>query len=198
MNALPELVEDKPMTLGSTSARSRTLRAANSAESANLAALNERLPLLEEQYAEALRQAEAHYQRTAEIYSIGDEEIADLKRRLIAEAETAWARWTHVEHCAAVQDYMLIEASLLRRAIAGEIAAGRDPYGPGGALQPEYEECGPHLPEPERGILERGARHWRMYQGPSVLRLSADISEVKSAIERATQADTNTVLAEAA
>jgi hypothetical protein len=108
-----------------------------------------------------------------------DEAVADLRHCLLADAEAAWPGWSYAEQAFAVQELMRIDASLLRSAINGEIAAGRDPYAPGGALDPEFEIHGPMLPT-RSSILEREAKVYRKYYGPGPLKTSGALADLRA------------------
>jgi hypothetical protein len=142
--------------------------------------LQERLAVLKRQHAESLREAAEHTQRYADLLASSDEEIATARTQLVDGAEAAWEGWTHAEQSWAVQELLRIDASLLRRAIRGEIDAGRDPYASDGALSLDSRAYGPVQPTPRR-ILE-GATRDACYRGLNPLRLSAAVSDLQAMI----------------
>ncbi|WP_145925185.1 hypothetical protein [Bordetella sp. H567] len=118
---------------------------------------------------------------------MSDDEVAGLRQRLIDDAEHAWDSWPYAEQAFAVQELMRIDASQLRRAINGEIAAGRDAYGPAGALDPNFELHGPELPR-RLSTLGAAAKHYRQYQGPSPLKTCAVVSDLQRQMAEGTEA----------
>ncbi|OWT75442.1 MULTISPECIES: hypothetical protein [unclassified Achromobacter] len=137
---------------------------------------------LEQRHAEALRQAAEHTRRCEELKAMDDAELAAASAALAVQAEVAWDTWEYPERAWAVQDIMRFEAIELRRAIKGEIAAGRNPYAPGGALDFGFQIQGPSLPK-RSSILECALADYRDYRRLNPLLTSAALLEFGSELD---------------
>lgn len=108
------------------------------------------------------------------VATMTDEGIAALEGSLVQLAEEHWQEWDHRRRCYAFEEYWKVHTSLHKRLIAANEAAGRD----------RLEGLPRSIPS-EKTWIGYAMRNQRQYMFPNVLRLSADVIELRGRIEGA-------------